>query len=294
MCLDFPGHGLSDHKSYDYSPIMNDYVYYVHELICHLSKVGKEGITTTNTTANTTTIITEESKTIEPITLIGHSMGSGVGISYASAFPENVKRFIMLEGYGPMSQKADQSNKVLRRAIEVKYKHAGVNKEKNTSSKNPRVYAMKEDAIRTRVKTATISPGNQYISEYGAKQLVERATVETTGGYKFRHDSRLHNPSFMVNTPEQVEQIVRSVKCKTLIIKAEDGWPVAGGTQEISEKMGMFGDGVGRLVEVKGSHHAHLDPDNFGEVEKKVLEFLTEEDNEEIDGEATSSKKAKL
>lgn len=55
--LDFPGHGLSDHKSFDSPHVMSDYLFYVKTMVD----------------------VVIERTGVERVTLIGHSMGSGVG-----------------------------------------------------------------------------------------------------------------------------------------------------------------------------------------------------------------------
>ena len=54
--LDFPGHGHSDHKSFDSPHVMVDYMFYVKTMVDHIrSETG-----------------------VEKVSLVGHSMGSGV------------------------------------------------------------------------------------------------------------------------------------------------------------------------------------------------------------------------
>jgi pimeloyl-ACP methyl ester carboxylesterase len=77
VALDFPGHGLSSHKSLDGPPaLLAESAFYVNEVLHQLNW-------------------DHESK---PFTLIGHSMGAGIACLYAAAFPEQVEKLILLEG----------------------------------------------------------------------------------------------------------------------------------------------------------------------------------------------------
>lgn len=76
VALDFPGHGLSSHKSLDGPPtLFADAIFYVNEAVNQL-KWDKS----------------------EPFTLIGHSMGSAVACLYAAAFPEHIGKLVLLDG----------------------------------------------------------------------------------------------------------------------------------------------------------------------------------------------------
>ena len=37
----------------------------------------------------------------DPLTIIGHSLGGGIGLQYAGTFPDRVKRAVAIEGLGP-------------------------------------------------------------------------------------------------------------------------------------------------------------------------------------------------
>jgi pimeloyl-ACP methyl ester carboxylesterase len=81
MAMDFPGHGWSSHKGIDAPPsVLAESIFYVNDFIHHLQWDGE---------SNTDT---------EPFTLIGHSMGAGIACMYAAAFPEQIKKLILIDG----------------------------------------------------------------------------------------------------------------------------------------------------------------------------------------------------
>ena len=44
----------------------------------------------------------------EPLTIIGHSLGGSMALLYAGAFPEKVKRMVLLESLGPFARADDE------------------------------------------------------------------------------------------------------------------------------------------------------------------------------------------
>ena len=153
--LDFPGHGLSGHKSVDGPPqLLAEYAYYVAELV-EAMQWGKgndgsgnnAGISRTvvaNVNQNTNTknndskegsdvadvqkvasnCDVEESSTKNnnnKIVLIGHSMGSGVSVVLCAAFPEWFSSFILLEG-GLVARNAKDASRHVRAACQRRLK----------------------------------------------------------------------------------------------------------------------------------------------------------------------------
>ncbi|ACI64182.1 predicted protein, partial [Thalassiosira pseudonana CCMP1335] len=92
VALDFPGHGLSSHKSVDGPPHSGD---------TNSSKQEQEGATNEN-----------------KVTVIGHSMGAGVSVVLAAAFPEWCSSLILLEGGGPLARNAKDCARHVRAACQ--------------------------------------------------------------------------------------------------------------------------------------------------------------------------------
>lgn len=77
VALDLPGHGLSSHHSIDGPPaLLAEAVFYINEAVLQLNW-------------NDETI---------PFTVIGHSMGAGLGVLYSASFPEHVDKLVLLDG----------------------------------------------------------------------------------------------------------------------------------------------------------------------------------------------------
>lgn len=249
VAIDFPGHGLSSHKSADAPPtVMSDAAFYVAEAVGQLEW--------------------------DSFVLIGHSMGAAVSVIYAAAFPEQISRLVLLEAAGPLSRNGRNVAKDVRACIERR--QAGnpfLYSQFNTMStaKEPRVYPSIDLAVETRCKTATLFPGNQYLSTEASLQMVQRATIAAKGGgVQFRHDPRLQWPSLQYMTDEQVEGLYTDVQCPVCLLLAEDGWPIDETRKEAT--MSRLQPVVFKTLE--GSHHFHADPETAGAVAEQVRAFL--------------------
>lgn len=293
LAVDFPGHGLSGHKSLDGpTQLISEYAYYVSESLNFLNWHGDDDSTDTMNT---------------DITVIGHSMGAAVALIHAAAFPEQCSSLVLLEGAGPLARNSDDISRHIRSSITRRLKSnktlypkdSGTNKGSRYSKpKNgngrKRIYKNLDAAIAARKKTAQLVPGNQYISTEAAAAVVKRAAIssedlssldvskaggkelsdECEGPVVFRHDARLTWPSLAYFSKDQVKALYRDVQCPSCLILADDGWP----EDEWS------GDAVKNIlqptrnIKLPGSHHFHADPDTSDAVIMSIINFLTKKE----------------
>mmetsp|Transcript_9002 Transcript_9002/g.13847 ORF Transcript_9002/g.13847 Transcript_9002/m.13847 type:complete len:332 (-) Transcript_9002:151-1146(-) len=249
VALDFPGHGKSSHKSADSFQLLADYAFYVSEYVSSLEW--------------------------ESFTLVGHSMGAGVGVMYAACFPEQVEELVLLDGLGPLPRKASSTAKYARKAIEHRSKGNKTMfpqfQDSGGEWSGTRIYPSLEKAVETRVRTAKYSPGNQYISHTAALEMVQRATVEkTNGGVQFQHDSRLQWPSLQYLTMEQVEGLYDDLTCPVHVLNAEDGWPM---DESVRKRVEMLLKPK-NWITLPGSHHFHADPETSTAVTDAIVSCL--------------------
>lgn len=99
------------------------------------------------------------------------------------------------------------------------------------------------------------------------------ATAAPSVGYRFSHDRRIIAPSLLFASEDQILEFLRRVKCPTLVITADKGWPFP---EEVARARlaALAGSGVLTRVHLKGSHHLHLDPDSAPAVIQHVAAFL--------------------
>jgi len=256
--LDFPGHGMSGHKSVDGPTLLlSELVYYIAEAVQQLDWISTDTIDHA-----------EASSSQRQFTICGHSMGAAVGSVYSAAFPEHVDRLVLIEGGGPLARNGHDIAKHVRQHVQKRM--VG-----NTHRKEPRVYPSLEKAVQTRCLTAKNFPGNQWLSTEAATELVLRGSTPVEGSddgaLRFRHDPRLLWPSLQYFTPEQVDAVFDDIQCPTALVLAEDGWPF---DEERAKAT------IERLKPVvhttlPGSHHFHADPETADRVAEEVISFLS-------------------
>lgn len=307
VTIDLPGHGWSSHKSLDGPPVhIADYVYYISEALQQLqwnAAVGEDDTCASNNTE---------------IVLVGHSMGAAICSMYAATFPEHIQKLVLLEGgtylcflsrqsynlfqskthsfyffpstnnnehkAGPMTRPGNEFTKHLRENILQRQKQ-----QPSPMVKPPRIYPTLHQAITTRMLTVKKFPGQQYISEATATELVVRGTraiqerdtttATTTDkdtamivGYQFRHDPRLQLPSIQYCTEEQVEAIYTNIQCPIALLLAQDGWPMSNAKKQETMIQETIQPKVFKTL--PGSHHFHSDPDTAEAVVEVVVNFL--------------------
>jgi hypothetical protein len=219
---------------------------------------------------------------------------------------------------GPATRPPSDYIKVLRRNIEQRQKQQ--QKSQQQQQQQPRIYPTLATAITTRMVTATKFPGNQYITEVAATELVVRGTrpiymnaISTTDetlsstvrtytttnendsssngnndtdrivGYQFRHDPRLQLPSIQYCTVEQVQSIYTNLQhCPVLLVLAQDGMPLDQRTNEerTVQEQWLQQSNV-RHVTLPGSHHFHADPETADAVVRNVANFLVEQQQQQ-------------
>jgi pimeloyl-ACP methyl ester carboxylesterase len=280
VALDFPGHGRSDH----FGPgrpgmVLAELIVYVAEALRALGWTTHHGHSSGSGDAATVA-----QQTTKNITLVGHSMGAAVACLYAASFPEHIDKLVLLEGVGPLARPAVDAAKHVRKHVEKRLLSP-------TLYAEPRRYENLELAVAARCRTARTWPGNQYLSETAARQLVEYGTKEstsTTGDdndvgttsttttlaaadyYQFRHDPRLQWPSLQFFTQEQTDGVYKDIQCPTALILAADGWPFDESTRRRTMELLR----PVHTVTLPGSHHWHMDPDTAPAVVEQAAAFL--------------------
>ena len=274
VALDLPGHGLSAHRSMDAPPLVrSEYLFYIAEAVRQLNWWSPtRGRVASNNSSSTTT----------KFVLVGHSMSAGIALLYAAAFPEQVRNLVMLDSVGHLSRPASSTSEHLRTYVQSRQMDGPF----LMKPSNRFYYPTLEAAIQARCRSASAFPGNQYISEEGARELVLRGVVEeesqpstttttTTSNngnkqFRFRHDQRLQWASLQYFTNEQVEVLYRDVQCPTCVLLGENGWPIE--QERRSQVQEVLQPTV--FETLPGSHHLHADPDTADRVATEIVNFL--------------------
>lgn len=182
----------------------------------------------------------------ERFTLLGHSMGAGIGSLVAAACPDRIERFVAIEALGALAEAPERTTERLRDAVAAQRALAG---------KRLRVFPDIATAVRARMQANALS-------EPVARLLVERGLVpvqaqgDAPGGYAWSSDPRLTLPTMVRMTEAQVRDLVRGIACPTLVLHADPAQPYLPEPLR-SERAALLPAGTWRVM--AGGHHLHME-----------------------------------
>ncbi|XP_043535923.1 serine hydrolase-like protein isoform X1 [Chiloscyllium plagiosum] len=240
VALDFPGHGLSSHRS-------PGIPYYFTEYISDVRRIA-------------------DALNWNKFTILGHSMGGNVGGLFCSVFPDLVDKLIVLDGYGFYPTAITAIRERLQTAIDELIK---LEKEQGS----PRVYTPGGALKR-------LLQGNRSVSEESGKILLQRGATEVSGGVVFNRDLRinLHNPVRM--TIEQCLEFQKNITAAVLLIIAKDGLCSEKAWNPNKPPFSLLLEGYRthlkefRMEKVQGNHHVHLnEPERVVGIITKFLQM---------------------
>lgn len=175
----------------------------------------------------------------ERFSLLAHSLGAAVASVVAAAAPQRVERFVAIEALGALSEAENRTGQRLRDAFAAMA----------TPRRGLRVFDDIATAVRARMQV-------NGLSEPVARLLVERGIAPTEGGFVWRSDPRLTQPTAVRISEAQVRDLVRHIECPTRVIYADP-------------PQSYFPDDVrrtraallprGELVVMPGTHHLHME-----------------------------------
>lgn len=171
--------------------------------------------------------------------LLGHSMGAAIATLSAAAMPQRVSGLSLIDGLGPIAYTPQQEVARLHQLFE-----AGAHEHK------ARPFTDIDTAVRIRKRYSRFA-----ISAEAARLMVERNLRHTDGGYWWRYDERLKQPSSHYYCEEQVRGILGTINAPALLLSAEEG--ALKGWDGFAERRGAF---TGLQHEVlAGGHHLHME-----------------------------------
>jgi pimeloyl-ACP methyl ester carboxylesterase len=260
IAIDFAGHGQSNHRLNGSSYFQLAYAY---DIAVALDKLPWTA----------TPIDYKNSKVV----LIGHSMGGGLSTVLAGAFPEKVSALVLIDSLGLSARAPLDICKGFRNAV-----HSQV----SFLTTPHTTYSSIDEMVEQRLKTVQTLPGSQSLTRRAAERLVKHASIEVAASgaatlssstsssplYRFTHDKRVVSPSLMFVDEAQAMTFLSSIQCSTLVVQAENGWPLDDGIRKA--RVEAFNDKLLSHVLLPGSHHLHLDEHTAGRVGEAVTEFL--------------------
>lgn len=214
VAVDLPGHGMSDHRP---PGLPYHYVDWVTDVTAIADTLGWQRFS-----------------------ILGHSMGAGIGCLFAGTFPDRVRSLVLLDGLGPLTAEAPDAPE--RLATSIRRLLAA-------DAKTPKPLVSRRFAAE---RMCEVVPG---LSLSAAEHLLERGMREVDGGVVWRADPRLRVPSLFRLTSAQVHAFLSRISCPVLIVRGLDGYPLEG--DWIRQQVACFSNV--EVVSLPGGHHVHLD-----------------------------------
>jgi pimeloyl-ACP methyl ester carboxylesterase len=147
-----------------------------------------------------------------PYTVLGHSLGGGVALEYAGAFPEKVSKLISIEGLGGLGwsdRKPRPAHLRMRQWVESMRKLEG---------RDPHVYPTVEAATERMVEA------NRHLTPDLARHLTLEGVREVEGGYAWKFDNFTRAGSPYEFNMEDARDLWNQIRCPILVIWGEESW----------------------------------------------------------------------
>jgi pimeloyl-ACP methyl ester carboxylesterase len=220
IAIDWPGHGLSSHRSIDAHYHFIDYVYDL--------------------------LLLWEKNNWQKVDIVAHSMGGMIASAFAAAFPDRVKSLTLLDSIGFISSEAKETTEHLRKGMLSRLKNS--TQTSTSALKKKKIHQSLDSAINARVQVSDLT-------FQLARLLVERGSVEQDNGFIWRSDSRLRNTSPYRLTLGQAKQFIEDITIPVQLIYGNKGLSlVEAGLKEFAPLFQHFISH--KLI---GGHHVHME-----------------------------------
>ncbi len=200
-------------------------------------------------------------KKLWPLTIVAHSLGGSIALSYGGIYPERVRKLVAIEGLGPPPAMIEQrAGKPAHARM-----HEWIEQVRGLAGRAPRRYASLEDAARR------MREENSFLSEAQAQHLTEHGVSQNEDGsysWKFDNYVRAFSP-YQFNT-EEARSFWRRITCPTLLVRGTQSWasdPARDGRLENFQNA--------RSVNVEGAGH-WVHHDRLEEFLRLANEFLAD------------------
>ena len=176
----------------------------------------------------------------DTFSLLGHSRGGAISGLVAGCFPQRVSALMLIDGYVPVPNEAQNAPAQLARAIYESRRFA---------ASSPTIFSSYERAVQARVD------GFLPLKPQAAAILAERGIVEQDGSFFWGNDQRLKAASMVKFTPEQLKSFCNAITCPVKLIRAEKTEVPAGYLEpEMLSWIPQM-----QVITLPGSHHLHLE-----------------------------------
>lgn len=154
-------------------------------------------------------------KKMQPVTIIGHSLGGSVSLAYSGLFPNTVEKLIAIEGMGPPPEILKQRQETTTQERLLYW----VKELRKNSARLPKRYKTLEDAYER------MQAENPHLTEDQARHLTIHGSNQNEDGsfsWKFDNYVRTISPSG-INFESQIE-LYQEITCPTLLVRGTESW----------------------------------------------------------------------
>jgi pimeloyl-ACP methyl ester carboxylesterase len=197
---------------------------------------------------------------MNPVTVIGHSLGGSISLMYAGLYPETVTKLVAIEGMGPPPDLIKQR---IEQPIETRLQ-LWVDDLRRLSGRMPRRYASLEEAFE-RMRTE-----NPHLTEAQARHLtIHGSNQNEDGSYSWKFDNYVRTfPPIGLDFQQQYHLWSR-IDCPTLLIRGTESWA---SDPNVDGRASHFRNALVVNID-KAGHWAHHDRlDEFLRVTREFLE----------------------
>lgn len=156
-----------------------------------------------------------DQKKMNPVTIIAHSLGGSIALTYAGLYPETVEKLVVIEGMGPPPA-------MISERIDVpthQRLHTWVDDLRKSSGRLPRRYASLEEAYE-RMQTE-----NPHLTEAQARHLtIHGSNQNEDGTYSWKFDNYVRNFSPIGLPFDAQHELWGRISCPTLLIRGTESW----------------------------------------------------------------------
>jgi pimeloyl-ACP methyl ester carboxylesterase len=175
---------------------------------------------------------------LDRYSLLGHSLGAEIASLVAAAAPSRIERLWLIEGLGPLG---DDGTRTLQRFREALAPQA--------PRKPPRLFRSVEQAVDAR----SIASG---LRGDLARPIVTGGLADLDGGWRWRSDPRLTQPSATRLAESQVHALLQGITAPTALLLARPSTPYLP-TAWMQARIDRVANIVVRHMD--GGHHLHLE-----------------------------------
>lgn len=154
-------------------------------------------------------------KQMQQVTIVAHSMGGGIALSYAGCFPDRVRKMAVIEGVGPPREWIDSElskpqDQRVREWVDLKRGAAG-RFHKRYPTLEAAYQRMKEE--------------NAYLSDAQARHLTCHAISQNEDGtYSWKFDNYIRFPPPDNMALPELYKLWGNINCPTRLLWGEDSW----------------------------------------------------------------------